>query len=120
MENYLQPWKRYADFSGRASRAEYWTFVLINFVISLILQVLAVGAEALALLSLIFSLVTLIPTIAAGVRRMHDTGHSGWYILVPIYNLILGLTEGDDGTNDYGPNPYDDPEGPNLEDHFVA
>lgn len=47
----------------------------------------------------------LIPSIAVGVRRMHDVGKSGWILLIPIYNLILSLTEGTKGENEYGANP---------------
>lgn len=53
----------------------------------------------------IYSLAALIPALAVGVRRMHDVGKSGWYLLIPIYNLILAFTEGDAGDNEYGPNP---------------
>tara|TARA_B110000459_G_scaffold179685_1_gene205868 strand:- start:986 stop:1153 length:168 start_codon:yes stop_codon:yes gene_type:complete len=47
----------------------------------------------------------LIPGIAVAVRRMHDVGKSGWFILIPIYNIILAFTDGDSGDNKYGPNP---------------
>jgi len=60
---------------------------------------------SLSIISSLFSLAILVPGIAAGVRRMHDVGKSGWYILIPIYNLILAFTEGDQGTNQYGLDP---------------
>lgn len=47
----------------------------------------------------------LAPSIAVAVRRMHDVGKSGWFVLIPIYNLVLAVTEGDKGTNEYGPDP---------------
>ena len=47
----------------------------------------------------------LIPGIAVAVRRMHDVGKSGWFALIPIYNIILALSEGDQGDNAYGPDP---------------
>jgi uncharacterized membrane protein YhaH (DUF805 family) len=50
-------------------------------------------------------LAVLIPSIAVGVRRMHDVGKSGWFLLIPIYNLILALSEGEKGDNKYGPDP---------------
>jgi uncharacterized membrane protein YhaH (DUF805 family) len=55
------------------------------------------------LLSTIYSLIVVIPHIAVNVRRMHDLGKSGWYCLVPIYNLILACQEGYRGENEYGP-----------------
>jgi uncharacterized membrane protein YhaH (DUF805 family) len=44
-------------------------------------------------------------SIAVAVRRMHDVGKSGWFVLIPIYNLVLAVTEGNKGTNEYGPDP---------------
>ena len=78
---------RFADFSGVSSRAQYWYFILGTTIASVIAQ-LAFGDLGGNLVSLI----TLIPTIAVAIRRMHDVGKSGWFILIPIYNLILVLS----------------------------
>ena len=78
---------RYADFSGVSSRAQYWYFALASFLASLAASML-VGNTAGNLVSL----ATLLPTIAVGIRRMHDVGKSGWFILIPIYNLILAIS----------------------------
>jgi len=102
--------ENYANFSGRARRKEYWMFVLATTLISIPLNYilpLAVSPK-LALLGTFYGLAVLIPSIAVGVRRMHDIGKSGWYIIIPIYNLILACTEGDQGTNEYGPDPKND------------
>lgn len=101
--------ENYGNFKGRARRSEYWWFFLGNIIISYGLQILAIASEiaVLGIISTIYSLAVLIPGIAAGVRRMHDVGKSGWFLLIPIYNLILAATEGDKGTNEYG----DDPKG---------
>ena len=53
----------------------------------------------------IYTLAVLIPSIAVGVRRMHDVGKSGWFLLIPIYNLILACTDGVNGDNEYGADP---------------
>ena len=58
--------------------------------------------DELMIVAPIYSLVAFLPGLAVGVRRMHDVGKSGWFILVPIYNLILALTKGDEGTNEFG------------------
>jgi uncharacterized membrane protein YhaH (DUF805 family) len=53
----------------------------------------------------IYDLAILLPAIGAGIRRMHDTNHSGWWILLPIVNLIFAIIEGDKGENRFGPDP---------------
>ena len=108
MEYYLDVLKKYAVFEGRASRKEYWMFVLFNTLISLGLGIFGGMTGSGDLLGNIYSLAVLVPSIAVGVRRMHDVGKSGWFLLIPIYNLILALTEGEKGPNQYGPDPYSD------------
>ena len=110
MNEYMEVLKKYAVFSGRARRREYWMFVLINFVISLVLgfiegMVSGSSSSGQSILSTIYSLAVLIPSIAVGVRRMHDTDHSGWWLLFPIVNLIFALTEGTKGDNRFGADP---------------
>ncbi len=78
---------RFTDFSGVSSRSQYWYFILGTTIATVIAQV-AFGDFGGNLVSLI----TLIPTIAVAIRRMHDVGKSGWFILIPIYNLILVLS----------------------------
>jgi uncharacterized membrane protein YhaH (DUF805 family) len=107
MKWYLMVLKKYVDFNGRSRRSEYWYFTLFTVIISIVLNVLALQVPALAILGLIYSLGVLIPSIAVAIRRMHDVGKSGWYILIPIYNLILACTPGVMGTNEYGPDPKD-------------
>ena len=94
----------YADFNGRARRAEYWYFTLFNVLISFALGLVA-GMIKMPWLASIYSLAVIVPGIAVAVRRMHDVGKSGWFILIPIYNLILACTEGDKGANEYGADP---------------
>jgi uncharacterized membrane protein YhaH (DUF805 family) len=106
MNYYLQVLKNYAVFNGRARRSEYWYFFLFNMIISIGLGFLG-GLADLSFLSNIYSLAVLIPAIAVGVRRMHDVGKSGWYLLIPIYSLILACTEGTKGENQYGADPKD-------------
>lgn len=64
---------------------------------------------------MLYTLVALIPTIAVTARRMHDTGNSGWFQLIPIYNLVLACTKSEEGPNEYGPHP-DNPEGMNIDE----
>ena len=93
--------KKYATFSGRASRSEYWYFYLFYMIIYIIGVIgnVIVGVQYLHLL---FLLPIFIPQLAVGVRRMHDVGRSGWFLLVPIYNLVLLCSSSNPGTNKYG------------------
>jgi len=90
-------------FSGRARKKEYWTFFIFNLIITFVLEFIE-GSDV-NLLTNIYELAVFIPSIAVGVRRMHDINKSGWYLLIPIYNLILTLTDGTKGDNKYGPDP---------------
>lgn len=104
MNWYLTVLKRYAVFEGRARRTEYWYFFLFNLIISLVLAV-ADRAIGMQVLRPVYALAVLLPSIGVGIRRMHDVGKSGWFILVPIYNLVLACTDGVAGENEYGPDP---------------
>ncbi|TGV01785.1 DUF805 domain-containing protein [Flavivirga rizhaonensis] len=112
MNWYLKVLKQYADFSGRARRKEYWMFSLFNLIITYGIIFISIGLEmpSLSILSSIYSLAVLIPSIAVGVRRMHDAGKSGWFLLIPIYNLILACTDSEAGSNKWGANPKSDAE----------
>jgi len=113
MKYFFEALKKYAVFTGRARRSEYWYFTLFNIIISFVVGAIA-GAINTPLLGTAYTLALLLPGIAVGVRRMHDTGKSGWYVLIPIYNLILACTEGTPGRNEYGP----DPKRPEMEDEI--
>lgn len=83
---------RYADFSGVSSRSQYWYFTLASFLASLAASIVAGD-----MVGNLVSLITLLPSIAVAIRRMHDVGKSGWFILIPIYNLILLVTPSKSG-----------------------
>ncbi len=111
MNWYLAVLKKFAEFSGRARRKEYWMFVLINLIISLVLTGLDVALN-IGLLSGLYSLAILVPSLAVGVRRLHDINKSGWSLLIGLIPLvgfiilILWLAkDSDPGDNTYGPNP---------------
>jgi ribosomal protein L7/L12 len=101
---YFKVLKNYATFRGRARRSEYWYFVLFNLIISFGFGFVC-GLMQVPQLANLYSLAVLIPSIAVGVRRMHDIGKSGWFYLIPIYNLILACTEGTKGENKFGSDP---------------
>jgi len=104
MDYYVKVLQNYATFSGRARRSEFWSFFLINFIISFALGFI-LGLIKLNFIASLYSLAVLVPSIAVGVRRMQDIGKPGWYIIIPIYNIILAATEGEKGSNQYGPDP---------------
>ena len=107
MNYYLSVLKNYATFNGRARRSEYWYFFLFNLIFQVVLAVIGVFLEV-KMLDTLYSVAVILPSIAVGVRRMHDVGKSGWFILIPIYNLILACTDGDRGDNEYGADPKSD------------
>jgi uncharacterized membrane protein YhaH (DUF805 family) len=107
MNWYLTVMKNYAGFSGRARRKEYWMFFLIYVLIYLAVSIvgtIVLGENATVPIGLV-ALVHLLPGIAVGIRRMHDTNHAGWWLLVPLVNLFFAFTEGTRGPNQYGPDP---------------
>ena len=91
--------KNWNNFKGRATRSEYWFFLLSLYVFTFIVALISPDSG----LSGIVYLIYIIPLIAAGVRRMHDTGHSGWWILCPVVNLVFACTASDASMNSYGP-----------------
>jgi uncharacterized membrane protein YhaH (DUF805 family) len=104
MNYYLNVWKKFAVFSGRASRSEYWYFILFNIIISIILAQVSQLFE-ISFIAPIYQLLIFLPTLAVSVRRMHDVGKSGWYILIPIYSFVLAVQAGQKGTNSFGEDP---------------
>ena len=106
LEYAMLPMKRYAEFSGRSRRKEYWFFFLGYLLVSFALGILgAVIGNAGQILNGIFYLAIIVPMLSVGVRRMHDTDRSGWWIIVPIANLIFACLAGHPGSNRFGPDP---------------
>ncbi len=100
----------YGDFNGRASRSEFWWFFLASFVAYLItgfIDALVFGFELTdpTPISFILQVAIFIPTLTVSVRRIHDHGKSGWYVLIPFYNLYLFIVDGEAIPNAYGPPP---------------
>jgi uncharacterized membrane protein YhaH (DUF805 family) len=118
MNWFLQALKRWSDFNGRSRRMEYWMFVLFNIVIGTVLSFIdyMLGmlntTTGVGPLGGLFSLAMLIPGIAVTIRRLHDTGRSGWWILIvlvpvigAIWLLVLMVLDSHRETNAWGPSP---------------
>ena len=109
MKWFLEAFKKYAIFSGRARRKEYWYFTLFYFLIAFLASTItAFLANSTDMINIVYDICVMIffiPSIAVGVRRMHDVDKSGWFILIPFYNLILACANGTPGPNQYGPDP---------------
>jgi len=131
----LAPLRKYATFSGRARRKEYWLFVLFLFLATIVTQILdtmfgfgTITASSYRLgwtgwaqvaatggwITHLFHLATLIPSLAVAVRRLHDGNHSGWmmlFVFLPfigwIVLLVLYILEGTRGANRFGPDPLE-------------
>lgn len=111
MEWYLKVLRQYADFTGRARRKEYWMFVVVNVIISIVLTILD-QILGINLLAVLYGLAVLLPSLAVGARRLHDTGRSGWWLLLGIIPFIGAIVlivffalDGEQGPNAYGPDP---------------
>jgi uncharacterized membrane protein YhaH (DUF805 family) len=104
---------KYADFKGRASRAEYWWFFLSYIIAYIVVVVIGSAVKSLYLVLIIALLLAyLLPTLAAAVRRLHDTGKSGWWYFIaliplvgPILLIVFLATQGQPAPNQYGPPP---------------
>ena len=118
MSYYIAVLKKYADFSGRARRKEYWMFVLFNILFSFVAGFIdgffgTMSRNAtLGIFGTVYTLLLLVPSLAVTARRLHDTGRSGWWILIAlvpllgaIVLLVFNVSDSDPGTNKYGPNP---------------
>ncbi|MFA6971487.1 MAG: DUF805 domain-containing protein [Gallionella sp.] len=113
MNWYLAVLKKYAVFSGRAHRKEYWMFFLFNIIIAISIglvtgflgAILDIGTALSEPASTLYSLAIFVPGLAVGVRRMHDLGRNGWWIIFPVVNLVFLCMDSQPGENEYGPNP---------------
>jgi uncharacterized membrane protein YhaH (DUF805 family) len=118
MNWFLVVLKKYATFSGRAQRAEYWYFLLFSTLIVIALSVIdgMTGSynedTGWGLLSGLYSLAVLLPSIAVGARRLHDTSRTGWWLLIglipvigTIVLIVFFVLDSTPGDNAYGPNP---------------
>jgi len=114
MQSYLKVLRDYATFSGRARRREYWMFVLINVIVAVVLSLFdsVLFDDGAMVLSGLYWLAILVPSLAVSVRRLHDTGRSGWWLLVSLVPVVGGIVlfvftvlDGDPGANAYGPSP---------------
>ncbi|MFZ2207894.1 MAG: DUF805 domain-containing protein, partial [Porticoccaceae bacterium] len=110
MKWYLDVLKKYAVFTGRARRKEYWMFFLFNIIVAFVIGFVGGILQELlhvnmAFISVSYTLAIVIPSISVAVRRMHDTGHSGWWVIVPIANIIFLFVNGEPQENRFGPDP---------------
>lgn len=112
MSWYFEVLKKYAVFSGRSRRSEFWYFALFNFIIAVVLMIIDRAAGTYPALYLIYVLAVLLPGLGVAIRRLHDTNRSGWWVLIdfiPLVGAIILIVfcaqDSDPGDNQYGPNP---------------
>jgi uncharacterized membrane protein YhaH (DUF805 family) len=118
MQWFVMGMKNFLQFGGRSRRSEYWYFALFYILILFVLAFIDVSfgwvrnGSGIGPLSGLFVLIVFLPNLALSIRRLHDTGRSGWWILigfVPIIGFMALIyfyaIEGDADTNVYGPNP---------------
>jgi len=110
VNHFIEAFKKFAQFSGRATREQFWMYILFYIILSIVLSVIDAVLGTLVL-ALIFSLVMLIPSISIATRRLHDTGRTGWWQLIgfiPLIGLIVLIVfyvQDSKEDNNYGPNP---------------
>jgi len=102
----------YVNFGGRASRPAYWWWFLFAILVAACASIIDAAIGSFGVISGIAGLALLLPGLSGAIRRLHDTGHSGWWVLIgliPVIGfivlLIFYLREGDAGENQYGPPP---------------
>jgi len=112
MEWYLKVLKNYAVFEGRARRKEYWMFFLFNIIFAFVIAFVEGMVGSPGIVYMIYVLGVFIPGLAVGARRLHDTGRSGWWLLLyllpiigPIVLLVFFVLDSQPGDNEYGANP---------------
>lgn len=112
MHWYFEVLQKYAVFDGRARRKEYWMFFLFNIIVVIAISIIETSIGLPTVLSTLYSLAVLLPGLGVTIRRLHDTGRSGWWVLIgliPLLGVIILLIffvqEGEPGENQYGPNP---------------
>jgi uncharacterized membrane protein YhaH (DUF805 family) len=111
MNWYIDAFKNYVNFQGRSRRSAFWFFILFNIIVSFVLSLIDSVATG-GLLSTLYALAVFLPSLALWVRRLHDTGKSGWWILlllIPVVGfivlLIFAVQDSQPGENQFGPNP---------------
>ncbi|MET9510149.1 DUF805 domain-containing protein [Streptomyces flavidovirens] len=112
MHWYIDVLKKYAAFSGRARRQEYWMFTLISSIIYIALMAIDISLLDTGVIAVIYELAVLLPSLAVSVRRLHDTGRSGWWLLIALVPLVGAIvllvflaSDGKPEENEHGPNP---------------
>ncbi len=127
---YVKVLQNYASLEGRARRAECWSFYFLNISVFVIVDIMLITTlelfakrsftELIAFfylsLMILYFVFTSLPSVAVAVRRIHDVGKSGWYLFVPIYNIILLASKGNRGKNKYG----DDSKGSFLDNQIES
>lgn len=110
IESYKDVWVNWKNFSGRTRRSGYWYAFLANMIVAFVLGFLSGLVEPLSILVSLYSILFLVPSIALAVRRLHDTGHSGWWYLIALTGigcivLLIWFCQDSQPDNQYGPSP---------------
>lgn len=109
---FFLPFKRTIDFKGRSRRSEFWTFAIMNTVILFVLYYAGETMGVFDLIAKLYTLIIILPGISVGIRRLHDIGKSGWWLLL-LFIILIGLPiliyffvqDSHEHSNTYGENP---------------
>ena len=112
MEAFLSAFRQFADFNGRTSRKTFWTYFIISLLLSWVVYFADKSMSHPGVLSLVYLLIFIVPTLSISVRRLHDTNRCGWWLLLalipvvgPLVLLFFKASAGDASTNRFGPAP---------------
>lgn len=106
---YISVLRRYWDFDGRATRKEFWMFILysalVQLTIAFVVGVITYDREITSLFTNLYVIAIFLPTLGLGMRRMHDIGRNGMWVFLPLVNLIFYCFDSQPHENEYGANP---------------
>lgn len=102
---FIDAWKNSFNYKGRLRRSAFWFYILFYFIFYIVISIVDAVLNAGGALVAIYTIASIFPNISTGIRRMHDIGRSGWWILLPIVNLIFFVQDSKPEINEYGPSP---------------
>lgn len=103
--HYVNAWKTAFVFNGRVRRRAYWLFVLVHAIVMILCAILDQAFRSGETIATLYNIAAFLPGLSLGVKRMHDVGKNGWWVIVPFINIYYAVKDSDQSVNEYGPSP---------------